>query len=223
MRRNVASQVIAAQLVSATDGSDVTSGTTTVYGTGDGGAQGSWGTATSEGNGCWTFLPSAGNTDYDHVVFTFVNTSAISVSVQVYPVSFNPTDGVRMGLTALPNAVPAGAGGLPTVDASNMIVGIQGTKNDLDDLNDITTAQVNTEVVDALNVDTITLPTQGALPLTPTHRQAISWLYKVLRNKLTNDGTTIKMFDDAGAVVDTKWGISEAGGTVTRDEAITGP
>lgn len=223
MRRNVASQVVAAQLVSSTDGSDITSGTTTVYGTGDGGAQTSWGTATHEGNGCWTFLPSAGNTDYTHVVFTFVNTSAISVSVQMYPVSYNPTDSVRLGLTALPNATPAGAGGLPTVDASNQVAGIQGTKNQLDDLTDITAAQVNAEVVDVVNVDTITLPGQVDPPLAPTHRQLFGWLYKALRNKITNDGTTIKLYDDAGTVVDAKAGVSEAAGVVTRDEWITGP
>lgn len=84
MKKNVASQVVGAQLNSATDGSAVTTGTTTVYVTGDGGTQASGGTATHEGNGFWTFLPSQANTNYDHVAFTFVNSSAITVTVQCY-------------------------------------------------------------------------------------------------------------------------------------------
>lgn len=36
-------------------------------------------------------------------------------------VAFNPLDSVRLGLTALPNAAAAGAGGLGTVDATNSI------------------------------------------------------------------------------------------------------
>lgn len=84
MFRNLAGQIITAQLVSKTDGSDVTGGTTTVYGTKDGGTQASLGTATHEGNGCWSFVPAQADTDAGHVAFTFVNTSAVSVTVQVY-------------------------------------------------------------------------------------------------------------------------------------------
>jgi hypothetical protein len=114
MRKNVGSQVVSAHLVATADGSDVTSGTTTVYVCGDGGTQASGGTATHEGNGSWSFLPSQANTNYDHVVFTFVNASAISVDIQLYPVSYNPGDSVRLGLTALPNAAAEAAGGLYT-------------------------------------------------------------------------------------------------------------
>jgi len=97
----VASQVIAAQLVSKTDGSAVTSGTTTVYVTVDGGTQASSGTATHEGNGCWTYLPTQAETNGNHVVFTFVNTSAVSVSVNVYPVAYNPYSATDLGLSNL--------------------------------------------------------------------------------------------------------------------------
>lgn len=117
MRKNVAGQVVSAHLIATADGSDVTGGTTTVYVTGDGGTQASGGTATHEGNGSWSFLPSQANTNYDHVIFTFVNASAISVDIQVYPVAFDPSDAVRMGLTALPNAAADAAGGLPISDA----------------------------------------------------------------------------------------------------------
>jgi hypothetical protein len=85
MWRNVGSQVISAQLVSATDGSNVTTGTTTVYVTEDGGTQTAGaGTVTHEGQGTWSYVPTAGETDATHVSFTFTNASAITAMVQVY-------------------------------------------------------------------------------------------------------------------------------------------
>lgn len=87
MRKNVASQVVCAQLVSKTDGSDVTSGTTTVYVTGDGGTQtAGGGTVAHEGNGSWSYVPTQAETNYTHIAFTFVNASAVSATVNVYTV-----------------------------------------------------------------------------------------------------------------------------------------
>ena len=88
MKKNVGSQVVVAQLVSKTDGSAVTTGTTSVYVLGDGGAQflGSPGpaTATHEGNGVWSYVPEQGETNFDHIAFTFVNSSAVNATIQVY-------------------------------------------------------------------------------------------------------------------------------------------
>ena len=87
MRKNVASQVIAAEMVSVDDGSAFT-GTVTVYVTGDGGSQaigtvGS-GVCTHEGNGLHTYQPSQAETNYTHIAFTFVGTGAVPVTIQVY-------------------------------------------------------------------------------------------------------------------------------------------
>lgn len=88
MFRNIGSQKIVAQLVAKTDGSDVTSGTTTVYVSKDGAAQASSGTATHLGNGCWVHTPAQASTDGAHLAFTFVNTAAVSVSLQIYTVDW---------------------------------------------------------------------------------------------------------------------------------------
>ena len=115
MRKNTTGQVVAFQAVSTTDGSAVTTGTPVVYYTIDGGTQGTGaGTSTHEGNGCWTYAPLQAETNGNHVVFTFALAGAVSQSVNLYPVSFDPTDSVRIGLTALPNATAGAAGGLPT-------------------------------------------------------------------------------------------------------------
>lgn len=88
MKKNVASQVVVAQLVSKTDGSAVTSGTTTVYVLGDAGTQATGsvgsGAGTHEGNGVWSYAPAQAETNYDNVAFTFTNTSAVNATIQIY-------------------------------------------------------------------------------------------------------------------------------------------
>lgn len=162
-RKNVASQNVAAQMNSRSDGSPLTSGVS-VYVNGNGGTQSAGGgTLTHEGNGAWNYVPTQAETNYNHVAYTFVHATGINQTVQVWPVSFDPTDSVRMGMTALPNATPASNNGLPTVDANNRVVGIQGTKNTLDSLNDLTAAQVNAEVDSALNTAVPGTPTAGSI------------------------------------------------------------
>ena len=86
MKKNVASQVIGAQMVSASDGSAFT-GTVTVYVTRAGaqliGTVGS-GVCVHEGNGFHTYAPSQAETNSDHIAFTFVGTGAVPATVQVY-------------------------------------------------------------------------------------------------------------------------------------------
>lgn len=88
MKKNVASQVIGAQMVSSSDGSAFT-GSVTVYVTGNGGTQAAGsvgsGACTHEGNGFHSYTPAQAETDYDHIAFTFVGTGAIPATVQVFP------------------------------------------------------------------------------------------------------------------------------------------
>ena len=92
MRRNVASQPVSAQLNALANGAPVTTGTTTVYVTGDNGTQtvGSVGSgaATHKGQGQWSYVPAQAETNYAHVVFTFVNSLAIIPGIQYYPLSY---------------------------------------------------------------------------------------------------------------------------------------
>jgi hypothetical protein len=123
MRKNVASQSVGAQLVSATDGSAFTSAVT-VYVTGDNGVQAAGsvgaGACTHEGNGYHSYAPAQAETNYNHVAFTFTGTGAVPVTVQVYTTSLNPHDTVRAGMTALPNAAADAAGGLIISDAGGL-------------------------------------------------------------------------------------------------------
>lgn len=87
MKKNAASQVIGAQMVSSTDGSAFT-GAVTVYVTGNGGTQaiGSVGSGvcTHEGNGFHSYAPAQAETNYDHIAFTFIGTGAVPATIQVY-------------------------------------------------------------------------------------------------------------------------------------------
>jgi len=114
MKRNVASQVIGAQMVSATDGSAFI-GSVTVHVTGDGGTQAAGsvgsGACVHEGNGFHTYAPAQAETDYAHVAFTFVGTGAVPATVQVYP-TFPQTGDSFLALTVDTYAEP-GSGAIP--------------------------------------------------------------------------------------------------------------
>jgi len=107
MRKNTASQIVSFQAISTTDGSDVTSGSPAVYYTIDGGTQATGsGTTTHEGNGQWSYAPAQAETNGNHVAFTFVLSGAVSQTVNVYPVAFDPTDAADLGVTALTGHTP---------------------------------------------------------------------------------------------------------------------
>ena len=85
MRKNVAGQAAPSALLLDTNGSAVTTGTTTVYVTGDNGTQASGGgTVTHEGNGVWSYAPTQAETNYDHISFAFVNSGAVTALKDVY-------------------------------------------------------------------------------------------------------------------------------------------
>lgn len=88
MKKNTASQVIGAQMISAADGSAFTDSVTVAV-TGNGGTQATGsvgsGACTHEGNGFHTYAPAQAETNYDHVAFTFTGSGAIPVTIQVYP------------------------------------------------------------------------------------------------------------------------------------------
>lgn len=87
----------------------------------------------------------------------------------------------------------------------------------------LTAAAVNAEVVDALATDTYAEPGQGAPAATTSLSAKINYLYKWARNKLANDGTTLKMYADDASTVDQKATVADDGTTFTRGEIASGP
>lgn len=148
-------------------------------------------------------------------------TNLLQSDLEIRLTSADLDDAVNLGLSALPSAAPAANGGMPTVDANNRISGVQGTKNTLDDLNDVSTAQVNAECLDVVATDTISELAQAQPSATPTLVQAVMLTYMMARNALTS-ASELKIHNDAGTVI-AKASLSDDGTTFTRAKLTSGP
>ncbi len=86
-------------------------------------------------------------------------------------------------------------------------------------------ASTDTEVaaILALLDDARGEPGQGAPPVNPDMATKVDYLYKLLRNKLTQTATTLSVFADDGTTVDHKSTVSDNGTTYTRGEIVSGP
>jgi hypothetical protein len=87
----------------------------------------------------------------------------------------------------------------------------------------LTAAQVNAEVVDALNVDTYAEPGQGAPAATASLVTKIGYLYKNWRNRKTQSATTFRLYNDDATTVDQKTTVSDNGSTAGKSEFLSGP
>ena len=90
-------------------------------------------------------------------------------------------------------------------------------------LNDLSAANVNSEVVDVMDTDTITLPGQGAPPLSPTRTGMLAWLYKAFRNRKRESSTLWELYADDEATVDSKATTSDDGSIAIKQEIVSGP
>lgn len=157
MKKNVASQSVDFEMLSTSDGSPVTSGTPTVYIVGDNGTQATGtGTKTHKGNGCWSYVPTQAETNYDHIAFTMVLSGAFTQTVNIYTTTPQTGDAY-----AVVNSGTHGNAALKTlIDTIDGIVDaiLVDTGTTLD-------GKVNTidTVVDAIKAVTDNLPDSGAL------------------------------------------------------------
>ena len=89
-------------------------------------------------------------------------------------------------------------------------------------LNNVSTAQVNTEVSDVLKVDTMAELAQGVPAATPTFEAAMMRIYMAIRNKLDVTATLKSFTNDAGVVIWKKV-LSDTGTVYSEAEGVTGP
>ncbi len=131
------------------------------------------------------------------------------------------TDNAALAATALSTAqwTAARAGYLDNLNIGENVAGT----SEISALNDLSAADVNAEVVDALATDTYAEPGQEAPGATVALSTKIGYLYKAFRNKLTQTAVQLSLYNDAGAVVDQKATVSDDGATFTRGEIGTGP
>lgn len=89
-------------------------------------------------------------------------------------------------------------------------------------LENISTAEVNAEVVDALGTDTLSELSQGAPSATPTIKTALMLLYMLARNKLTSTSSELALYADDGSTKVSKKTLSDDGTTFTEAEMVSG-
>lgn len=151
---------------------------------------------------------------YAVVQVTITSGTAAATPKAFQLVAYNPLDGVRLGLTALPNAAADGAGGLPISDAGGLDL---DARLDAAVSSRATPAEVNAEVVDALATDTYAEPT-GVPAATATLAAKIGAIHMKLRNKVTITSSKETVFDDSDNA-EYEHDLSDDSTTFTRSEA----
>jgi len=120
---------------------------------------------------------------------------------------YDPTDAVRIGMTALPNAAADAAGGFPVSDAGGL------------DLDNDTLTQVNAALDTAIAELAVAAPTA-----TPSLRTGLMLLYMALRNKLdvqTSGTDALEIHNDAGTMIAKKL-ITDTGEDYSEAEMVSG-
>ena len=89
-------------------------------------------------------------------------------------------------------------------------------------LNNLSAAEINTEIADVLKIDTVSEMSQGAPPVSPTMEQILNYLYRKLRNKEETTGAETATYDNAGTTKLFKSTLSDDGTTFTKGESGSG-
>lgn len=100
---------------------------------------------------------------------------------------------------------------------------LAGSKNTLDDLNDLSNAQIKAEVVNALTTDDYAEPGQETPAATTNLAKKINFLYKAWRNRSTQTSSQYSLYNDDATTVDQKATVSDDTVTADKGEVTTGP
>lgn len=111
-RKNTASQFVCFQLILTATGAVATGLSPTYRRCIDGTFAAGGGTITEDSAGFYKCALAQADTNGNDISYCFTATGAIPVVVNIVTTAADPTDGVRLGLTGLANAVPGAAGGL---------------------------------------------------------------------------------------------------------------
>lgn len=116
----------------------------------------------------------------------------------------------------------AGNVGGNVVGSVGSVTGLTASNLDATISSRATPAQVNAEVVDALNVDAYAEPGLGAPGASISLAAKIGYMYKAWRNRTSQTATTYSLYNDDASTVDQKATTSDDGTTFERTEVESG-
>lgn len=178
----------------------------------------------------YTVMLTAGTVDAVSVVGRIVGVFSVERTPKVNAVQFaGQTITAAAGVT-LPSSVASPtnitAGTIATVTTTTNLTNLPTIPNNWltsGGTNADFIAEINTEVVDALNVDTYAEPGQATPAATATLAAKINYLYKAFRNRKAQTATTFSLYNDDATTVDQKATTSDAAGVTGVTEMTTGP
>lgn len=109
-------------------------------------------------------------------------------------------------------------GAVDTVSVQGVVVGSFSVQN-----RSLTTVATKVTAILALLDDARAEPGQGAPPVNADLATKVDYLYKFLRNRITQTAGTLSVYADDGTTVDHKATTSDDGTTYARGEFGTGP
>jgi hypothetical protein len=147
-----------------------------------------------------------------------------SVTGAVGSVTGNVGGNVAGSVASVTGAINTAAGTITTLDALDTAQDTQHgtTQTAISGLNNISAADVNTQVLDVLNTDTFAEPGQGTPGATITLAAKIGYLYKAWRNRTTQTATEYALYADDATTKDHEAIVSDDGTTFERGEVSTG-
>ena len=163
------------------------------------------------------------NADTVAIIVKTTSVGAKTTTIVMYP---EEAGDIRVNVTAYGGTAGTFSAGRPEVNTSHVSGTLQTAgdiKASITALNNISAAQVNAEVVDALATDTYAEPGQGTPAATASLAAKIGYLFKAWRNKSTQTATAYNLFNDDALTVDQKATVSDDATTFTKGEVATGP
>ena len=237
MLKNTTGQKVSATLNSLTDGTPVSTGTTTVDIIKDGVHTAGLGTVGFIFGGVWVYNPTQTETDGDHIVFIFSNALAATQSPQIYTISYNPHNVANLGLSDITQAVSDisalnvlsvadvqtlldGMNDLSVADVQTLLDGMNDlstvdVQTLLDGMNDLSAAEMKAEVVAALFADPVTEPT--SIPASNASiANKLSYLFSMAGNKLSQTASVQTLRNRTDTANISQSDIGADGTTTTR-------
>ena len=223
MLKNTANQYITFGLVDASDGSELTGASPSIYITKDDGSQAAGaGSVTEKGNGQYHYAFTQAETNADMVGFLATATGAVMVPMTIYPLDvdlFKADVSALATAASITNLNNLSSAQAQSAAAAALVAYDPPTKAELDAAAaDVTVTGISSAAIDSILDEPITEPAGVFTWAGATLRNIIGWLGALNRNKLTQTSSVQTLRNDADNASIATADLSDDGTTSTRAE-----